>query len=294
MVSVYQSKEWAKVCSEGRGWNSHHIGKNIFFTFEKIFPIIGKKKVLFAEGIEKLEKTSLEELNNLEKILKPLFTIISTTFYKEPEIIKKELYKFSNYTIVLDLKQSEEQLWKNLEKKSIRWGVKKAIKEGINITPVSTKKELRDFYKIYLKTCSKGGFSAESFKFFELINDIMVPKKLASIFIAKKFKKVVSGAIVLNSKDYSVLNLSGTNELGQKTQANLLIYWELIRLLKKSGKRFFDLGGYDKEAKKGKKTYNINKFKERFGGEIVEQSVYSTNWKYPFLRRVFKYYKRTF
>ena len=39
--------------------------------------------------------------------------------------------KISNYTILLDLKKTPEELWKQLEKKSIRWGIKTAEKNGI-------------------------------------------------------------------------------------------------------------------------------------------------------------------
>ena len=66
------------------------------------------------------------------------------------------------------------------------------------------------------------------------------------------------------------------------------LYWNMIRYSKSLGLDYLDLGGYDKESKKGEKTYNINKFKERFGGEVKEQPIYATNWKYPFLRGVYK------
>jgi hypothetical protein len=52
------------------------------------------------------------------------------------------------------------------------------------------------------------------------------------------------------------------------------------------------LGGYDAEASPQSKTYNINKFKERFGGKVVVQPIYSTNWKYPFLRKILKILKK--
>ncbi len=75
------------------------------------------------------------------------------------------------------------------------------------------------------------------------------------------------------------------------------LYWNLIIYSKSRGLDYFDLGGYDKEAKEGEKTYAINKFKERFGGDITEQPFYTTNIKYPFLRlllRRFNFIKRIY
>ena len=61
-----------------------------------------------------------------------------------------------------------------------------------------------------------------------------------------------------------------------------------FKYYKNKGCKQFDLGGYDSEAKEGDKTYNINKFKERFGGIITEQPIFSSNNKYPFLRKVLR------
>jgi len=66
------------------------------------------------------------------------------------------------------------------------------------------------------------------------------------------------------------------------------LYWKIILYSKQEKLDYFDLGGYDTNAKEGDKIYNINKFKKRFNGTITEQPIYSTNWKYPFLRELIK------
>ena len=93
--------------------------------------------------------------------------------------------------------------------------------------------------------------------------------------------------------NYSILNLTSISEKGKKLQAMPFLYWNLILYSKNLSLNYLDLAGYDKEAVKGSKTYNINKFKERFGGEIIEQPIYSTNRKYPFMRFILKNLKQT-
>ena len=69
------------------------------------------------------------------------------------------------------------------------------------------------------------------------------------------------------------------------------LYWEMIKYSKKIGKRYFDIGGFNVEAKKGEKTYQINKFKERFNGKLWAQPIYVTNSKYVIARRIVKRFK---
>jgi len=88
--------------------------------------------------------------------------------------------------------------------------------------------------------------------------------------------------------NYTILDLTASSAEGFKFQAMPLLYWEIILFSKENGFNSFDLGGYDREAGEGEKTYNVNKFKERFGGQIVEQPIYSTNRKYVFLRGLLK------
>jgi len=293
-MNIYQTKEWAEVCSIGRRWHPHFLtGLNVF---ERESPRLKKKQILFSEGVSLTEK-NYQEIKELISKVKPPYILLSPQFNKTDNVLENNFYKISNYTAILDLRKDIDTLWKSLEKKSIRWGIKKAEKEGVKIEEVKSEKDLREFYQIYLLTSKKGKLSPEKYQFFSQVQKRLVSKGKAKILVAKKGREIVSGAIALISDDHIVLNLTGTNEKGQKSQANILIYWKLIQLGKKLKKKWFDLGGYDKEAKLGDKSYNINKFKERFGGEITEQPVYTLNFKYYFARKIigkFHFLKRLF
>ena len=85
---------------------------------------------------------------------------------------------------------------------------------------------------------------------------------------------------------YSILNLAAASEEGKQLQAMPFLYWTMIRASHNLGLEAMDLGGYNAEVKEGHKEYAINKFKENFGGSVIEQPIYATNWKYPFMRWV--------
>ena len=265
-----------------------------FYAVEKIIKsLIGKKKIIEAWGTP-----SLKDAAEFKKKAKNYFygTIAPTVINVREEIFEKLGFrKVSNYTVLINLKKTEEELRKVLEKKSIRWGVKTAEKNRLKFELVRIKKDINEFYELYEKTAKIGGFKAESKVFiFSLINT-----NIAKLFIIRKGRRIIAGGMILIDKEnnYSILDLTSSSEEGLKLQAMPFLYWKLMLYSKEIGMGWFDLGGYDKEAKKGDKTYNINKFKERFGGEIREQPIYATNWKYPFLRglmRRFKFLKKLY
>ena len=282
MISIYQTKEYKNAIN-----NKNIVNLvNNHYALEKIIslPIFGSKKILDSRGLNNIKE--IEIFKNLAKryfygVIAP--PIINTNH----EIFKKLNYiKISNYTILINLKKSEEELWQNLEKKSVRWGIKTAIKNNLKFELVQDKNEICKFYELYKKTAEIGGFSAEDIDFIVSLANTPASK----LFLIKNKDEIVAGGLVLIDKDYnySVLDLTAASPEGFNLQAMPFLYWNIIKYSKNFNLDFFDLGGYDKEAKRGHKTYNINKFKERFGGQIVEQPMYSTNWAYPFLRHLLK------
>ena len=189
--------------------------------------------------------------------------------------------KVSNYTILINLDKPEKDLWLSLEKKSARWGAKYAERNGLSFEEAG-KEDIDEIYALYLKTAEVGGFEAEKREFLEYLRS----SRISRLFVVKQNDKILGGGLLLIDKinNYSILNLTAVSEEGQKLQTMPFLYWNMIKYSKKLGLSYCDLGGYDNEAGSGDKTYNINKFKENFGGEILEQPIYATNWKYPAIR----------
>ncbi|MBI5391377.1 peptidoglycan bridge formation glycyltransferase FemA/FemB family protein [Candidatus Woesearchaeota archaeon] len=288
--SVYQSWEWAQL--------QEKIGnKPLFLTVEQNQKITAglvciqkesegrfrKKTVLFAEGnplgtqqdqIKLLEqyKTEAKKYNN---------DIYAATVQQPVAIFEKtKLFRRDSHTIILDLSQPEDIIWGRLEKKSIRWGIKRATAAGIEVNPIKNEEELQEFYKIYTSTALKGKFTAKSHIFFQQILKTFVPEKKAIFLVAKEKKNVVGGILALTSETHAIIHLTGTSEEGMKLQANVLVYWKAIQQAKKEGKQFIDFGGYDIYAKPGEKIYAINQYKERWSGAITPQPIFTTRKKY--------------
>ncbi len=285
-MSIYLDNEWGKVMKLA----SHRFVEIPgIISFEKeINTPFGKKKVLFARGTPSKQallsfKTKAKEYSY--GTITPKITTYNDSIFKE-----LGYKRYDDHTLMIDLKRSEEELWKQLEKKSARWGVKTAQKNNLRLQEAKSS-ELKSLYKLYKETAEKGNLKPETFEFFKAVQEILVRKDLAKIFVVKKNKETVAGAILLVDSDHTMLHLTGSNEKGLKMQAMPFLYWNLILYSKKLKKKYFDIGGYDVEAKEGEKAYQINRFKKNFGGEIWPQPIYATNSKYIIARKLMKNFR---
>lgn len=175
-------------------------------------------------------------------------------------------FKDVQATIIIDLNKSVEELWTAVDKDA-RWGVKKAKKEKLMIKKSNKKQDLDEFYKIYKQTCDYGGITPKPM---ENIKDSI-------FFFCKKQDKIIAGAAIIDHENYVELFLNASLHESLKYQPNNLLYWAIILWAKKNNYSYFDLGGYQLNAQKATKLYEINRFKKRWGGEIVKSPVYSRN-----------------
>ena len=251
---------------------------------------LGKKIILEAHGnpIYKSESDLIEILREFKRISKNYFygTIAPTILSDESKFVQEGYKKSSNHTITLNLSKSERELWSYLEKKSIRWGINSAKKNNLSFS-ISNKEDISNFIKIYKKTAEDGNFTPEDGDFIKNLANT----ELSKLFLIRSKDKIIAGGLILLdfNKHTATLSLTASTPQGLKLQAMPFLYWNLILYAKSQGFKIFDLGGYDSEARGGEKTSNINKFKERFGGEIREQAVFSTNSLYPVIRSLMKH-----
>jgi len=298
--SIYQSWEWIKTLealSETPKFILYHESNRLkagIVGFERtLITPLGRKKIIQIKGdpVYVDEHSAKQVLMNLKEFSKDYFyTIISP--YSDNILSILEVLGFSksyNSTIILDLTKDESTLWSNLEKKSIRWGIKTAEKNGLVFSKTSDIKDIDLFYDSYIETTKQGGFHAESK---ELIISL-VKSNLASLFTVKKDSMLLAAGLVLNDHQHQtmILDMTTASDEGLKQQAMPFLYWHMALFAKSSKYKIFDLGGYDLDAREGEKTHNINKFKERFGGQVKELPVYSSNRKYSTVRSLMKKFR---
>ena len=182
-------------------------------------------------------------------------------------------------TLVIDLTQDLDMIWKNMERGSCRKRIKRAEREGVKIKLNQNYEEFYEINRSFRK--NKGlnkGLPAGSEK-------IDIIKKYATLVVAELDGDILCGRLYLEDENNirSWISASKRFEVDKEKSAligcaNRLIHWQAIQYAKEKGIKEFDMGGYyDREAKDEQKE-GINVFKKSFGGELTAHYIYQKDY----------------
>ena len=188
-------------------------------------------------------------------------------------------------TSVIDLTQDLDAIWKNLKKKSCRYEINRARREGIII---KINQNLEEFDRIY-KSFWKNKVYADAQIRPEFV-------KYGTLFTAEIDDEVVAGQLYIEDESHVRWIIGGSKRLEVPKDrailigcANRLMHWEAIKYAKEKGIKEFDLGGVYTGENKDDPRYTIRHFKESFGGTLVTRygynKIYSKAYKllrYPY------------
>lgn len=145
--------------------------------------------------------------------------------------------------IYIDLAQSEEDLWKNIDKRQ-RYSIRQAEKSGVIIETDKDFKYLDDFKKLYRQTILRNN-AAKFLLFSDDFFDSLLKsfKERIILLIAKLQDKVISAALFIVNDDNAYYFLSGADKDFFRHSPNHLLLHKAIGLIKGKNKRYFNLGG---------------------------------------------------
>jgi len=184
-------------------------------------------------------------------------------------------------TLEIDLGKSIEELWQKLDRKSTRYCISRAEKQGINI---HINKYYKEYYKMYKNFMKEKGFGSN---LNISIPNLEIIKSQATLFCAELDNELLAGSLYLEDGNNILLWHSGSKRLSVDMDkartignANRLIHWEAIKYAKEKGIKRFDMGGiWPKEtAENDKIKRSINYFKLSFGGELINCHSYNKSY----------------
>jgi hypothetical protein len=181
------------------------------------------------------------------------------------------------YTLLIDLTKTQDELWKNLSKNT-RHKIRQASNKDRFVYEFWDRVDsnvLNDFSDFYSRFASQQGLAKwsgleisrlKSYADAGVLNFSHVKTKEGNSLIWRVYyrgeKRVVSlhSALIRNSTDASYNQMLG--------RANRYDRWQDILTFKNLGVLIYDLGGWYANTT-DPKLLNINKFKESFGGKLV-------------------------
>lgn len=180
-------------------------------------------------------------------------------------------------TSIIDLTQDLDTIWQKMDRKSTRYSIKRAQKDGVK---VRINGDCDQFYLIYKSFIRKKGINS---LFGVGTTNLEIMKKYGTLFVAEHDGEILGGHLYLENESHIKLWLSASKRLEVDREkarlignANRLLHWEAMKYAKEKGIREFDWGGLwsEEEAEKDEKKKAINSFKLSFGGEIVTRYSY--------------------
>ncbi|MGB0578171.1 MAG: GNAT family N-acetyltransferase [Limisphaerales bacterium] len=187
------------------------------------------------------------------------------------------------FTKLIDVTQDEDKIFANFSKTS-RYEVRRAGKEKLDFGVITDKAVFEKFYNEFAAAKDLGQMD-EMF-----LNAYWPHMKVTSM--GRDGEPFVMHAYVVDEK-LGRLNLShsasGFRGMYDKElrrlygRANRLLHFEDMKWACREGYRCYDFGGYALETK-DKSLAAVNEFKDSFGGELVEESSFTSTGLKQFRR----------
>ena len=179
-----------------------------------------------------------------------------------------------NATIIIPLKgKTEEELFNSAEY-SRRKNVKKAIRSGLTLFDINSRRELERCYKLHSEILKTGGSTpVPKEEWFARIER----EKQKYFAVMYKNEQVGYMSVMDVDGDYYNSALEGRGIRPRVFAADSkykdfrvmdFIYWSTILYALKNGYDFVDLGGYQLNARGH--LQGVNRFKEQWGGKLFK------------------------
>ena len=188
---------------------------------------------------------------------------------------------FTNYTFILDLTKSEEELLKDMHPKT-RYNIRVAEKKGVKIVEDNSDNAFKQYLKLTKETTTRQNFYAHGEQYHRLMWEAL---KVANgkwqmanrdELTAHLFEAVYNNEVlvtwvlfVLGDTLYYPYGASSSNY--REVMASNLMMWEAIKFGKSLGLKKFDMWGAMGPNPDTKDPWHgFHRFKEGYGGKLTE------------------------
>ena len=277
MIDLRQAHEYAEYM-QSLGWRSLQLNEDKVYV--RRVPLVG--------SVAKLQRP--QEVPTTQQVKQFCKQNSVGAFYLEPTLangsaqIANSFKKAKNSfvpakTIHIDLTLIEQTLLKNMKPKT-RYNIKVAERH----VGIKSSTDIGEFTDMWKSSARERGMWLSQDKEIRALWDAFNKTSNADLLMAYKDDELLGGVLVCYSQDAAFYMYAGSTKGGKQLFAPTLLAWEAIGLAKKRKKKVFDFEGvYDSRYPSTKTWLGFTKFKEGFGGEVVEYPPTLVYYKNPLL-----------
>lgn len=185
-------------------------------------------------------------------------------------LVKSPKEAFYPHSYIVDLTKSEEELLACQHPKT-RYNIRLAQKHGVEIKEVTTDAGFKIYLDLIFDTTHRQGFYLHTKKYHQDLWRLLKKTDMVHILIAFYQDKPLGAFMFLKWHHTWYYPYGGTSHEDRQVQAPTLLMWQAILLGKKLGCTSFDMwGSLGPNAKETDNGYGFHRFKQGFGGQLVE------------------------
>lgn len=169
----------------------------------------------------------------------------------------------------LDLRPSEQALFKRFHKDSVQRKIRRAEREGLRCEEGLSDKLMGEFYKLLVVTRRRQGLPPQPVKWFQSL--IACMGSSVKIRVAFKGEIPVTGILTISHKRTIIYKYGCSDSRFNNLGGMALLFWNAIREAKANGMEDLDMG------RTGTENTGLATFKERWGAERSTVNY----WRYP-------------
>jgi lipid II:glycine glycyltransferase (peptidoglycan interpeptide bridge formation enzyme) len=235
------------------------------YAYIRKIPILGN-----VIKIQRAERINLQVITALIAKFKPFQIIIEPKYLKHCQLLTEHGFRLSksyfvpSKTIQIDLTKSESLLLSEMHQKT-RYN----IKSHFPYLTSHISKDILSFANFWQECALKqrGMFLSQKKEIIEIYNAF---GKDAYIVLVKNGREIMSGILLICTKDIAYYMYAASTSSGKKQYAPTINVWEAMKLAKKLKRKVFDFEGIYDERFPLNSWQGFTRFKKSFGKSEVK------------------------
>lgn len=203
------------------------------------------------------------------------------------------MHQHAETTWLLNLNKTEKELFSQM-RKTTRYLIRRAAKEGVVVKPASKPEDIEKFCELHKKHSQKTGYEPFSPNFIKQLFVAFPPEQI-SLKFALHQNQVEAAAIVIYYGQAAAYYLAVSDTKHNKFSPAYLLQWQSILEAKARGSTGYNFWGVSPDDDPRHPLAGVSLFKKGFGGEVRDllhacdqplTKKYYLNWLFETFRRI--------
>ncbi len=182
---------------------------------------------------------------------------------KYNNIVFAPIYLTSENGCVLDLSSKDPEKIIQSMRKTTRYSIRKADKDGVTVTQKTKDEFFRDFLHLYTVTTEREGFTGFSDSYLRSEFEAFEKDKASIALVAKIDDKPVAAGLFIKTKNCLFYHQGASNH--PRIPAPYLLQWRAIQIALENDCKYYNFWGTYIPGRTPKSWQGLSLFKEGFG-----------------------------